>query len=129
MQKATIQLGTLTCPSCLQKIDKAVKSLEGVDKDSVNVMFNSSKVKLNFDDEKLSIDKIENAITALGYEVKKSQVKDNIVFKYNTVFALIDKLDSKPNIFQDVMNRHFRWLAIFEFLSIPYSQKSVILFL
>ena len=76
MQKATIQLGTLTCPSCLQKIDKAVKSLEGVDKDSVNVMFNSSKVKLNFDDEKLSIDKIENAITALGYEVKKSQVKD-----------------------------------------------------
>ena len=75
MQKATIQLETLTCPSCLQKINKAVKSLEGVDKDSVNVMFNSSKVKLNFDDDKLSIDKIENAITSLGYEVKKSQVK------------------------------------------------------
>ena len=76
MQKATIQLGRLTCPSCLQKIDKAVKSLEGVEKESVNVMFNSSKVKLNFDDEKVSIDKIENVITTLGYEVKKSQVKD-----------------------------------------------------
>jgi copper chaperone CopZ len=75
MQKATIQLGTLTCPSCLQKIDKAVKTVEGVEKDSVNVMFNSSKVKFNFDDEKVSIDKIENAITLLGYEVKKSQVK------------------------------------------------------
>lgn len=75
MHKATIQLETLTCPSCLQKIDKAVKSLEGVEKESVNVMFNASKVKLNFDEEKVSIEKIENAIKALGYEVKKSQVK------------------------------------------------------
>lgn len=75
MHKATIQLGTLTCPSCMQKIDNAVKSLEGVDKESVNVLFNSSKVKLNFDAEKISVEKIENAITALGYEVKKSQVK------------------------------------------------------
>ena len=76
MKKATIQLGTLTCPSCLQKIDKAVKSIEGVDKESVNVLFNSSKVKLNFDAENLSIENIENAITSLGYEVKKSQVRD-----------------------------------------------------
>lgn len=75
MQKATIQLESLTCPSCLQKIDSAVKSLEGVDKESVNVLFNSSKVKLNFDEQKVPIEKIENAITALGYEVKKSQVK------------------------------------------------------
>lgn len=57
MKKATIQLETLTCPSCIQKIDNAVKSLEGVDKESVNVLFNSSKVKLNFDDEKISVKK------------------------------------------------------------------------
>ncbi|NLM20659.1 MAG: heavy-metal-associated domain-containing protein [Peptococcaceae bacterium] len=75
MQKATIHLESLTCPSCMQKIDSAVKSLEGVDKESVNVLFNASKVKLNFDDEKISIEKIENAISALGYEVKKTQVK------------------------------------------------------
>lgn len=76
MQKATIQLETLTCPSCMQKIDSAVKSLKGVDKDSVNVLFNSSKVKLDFDAEQISIEEIEKAITSLGYEVKKSQVKD-----------------------------------------------------
>jgi copper chaperone CopZ len=75
MQKATIQLGTLTCPSCLQKIDKAVKSIDGVEKESVSVMFNSSKVKLNFDEQKVSIDKIENTIISLGYDVLKSQVK------------------------------------------------------
>lgn len=75
MQKATIQLETLTCPSCMQKIENAVKALEGIDKESLNVSFNSSKVKLNFDDEKVSIKDIENAIDKLGYEVKKSQVK------------------------------------------------------
>lgn len=77
MQKATIQLETLTCPSCALKIDSAVKSLDGVEKNSVSVLFVSSKVKLNFDDAKVSVAQIEKAITALGYEVKKSQVKAN----------------------------------------------------
>ncbi len=76
MKKATIQLGTLTCPSCLQKIDNAVKSVDGVDKESVNVMFNSSKAKFVFDEGKTSIENVENAITTLGYEVLKSQVRD-----------------------------------------------------
>ena len=75
MQKATIQLETLTCPSCMLKIEGAVKSLDGVDKESLNISFNSSKVKVNFDDEKLSVKDIENAIDKLGYEVKKSTVR------------------------------------------------------
>ena len=75
MQKATIQLESLTRPSCIQKVEGAVKSLDGVDKESVNVSFNSSKVKLNFDDEKLSVKDIENAISKMGYEVIKSQVR------------------------------------------------------
>lgn len=74
MQKATIQLETLTCPSCAQKIENAVKSLDGVEKESLNVSFNSSKVKFNFDNEKISVKDIENAISKLGYDVKKSQV-------------------------------------------------------
>ena len=75
MKKATIQLETLTCPSCALKIEKAMKSLNGVDKDSVNVTFMSSKVKFEFDDEKLEVNEIEKTITSLGYEVKKTQVK------------------------------------------------------
>ncbi|HEM3690431.1 heavy-metal-associated domain-containing protein [Streptococcus parasuis] len=75
MQKATIQLETLTCPSCMQKIENGVKSLDGVSKESLKVLFNSSKVRVEFDDEKVSIKDIENAIDKLGYEVIKSQVK------------------------------------------------------
>ena len=76
MQKATIQLETLTCPSCMQKIENGVKSLDGVDKKSIMVLFNSSKVRVEYDDEKISIKDIENAIDKLGYEVLKSQVKN-----------------------------------------------------
>ncbi|MFA5447826.1 MAG: cation transporter [Sphaerochaeta sp.] len=75
MAKATIQLEGLACPSCLQKIEGATKAVNGVDKESVKVLFNSSKVKLDFDDSVVSIGEIEAAITKVGYEVTKSQVR------------------------------------------------------
>jgi copper chaperone CopZ len=75
MKKATIQLETLACPSCSLKIEGATKSLDGVEKESVKVLFNASKVKLDFDDAKISIEDVEKAISTLGYEVIKSQVK------------------------------------------------------
>ena len=75
MQQANIQLETLTCPSCLQKIENGVGKLNGVDKDSLKVMFNASRVKFNFDGDVLTIEEIEKAINDLGYEVKRSRVK------------------------------------------------------
>ena len=75
MKSATIQLETLTCPSCLQKIEGALKGLDGIDKDTAKVSFNSRKVKLDFDEDKVSIEEIESAISKLGYDVLKSRVK------------------------------------------------------
>lgn len=75
MKSATIQLETLTCPSCMLKVEGALKNLDGIDKDTIKVSFNSSKVKFNFDENTVSIEEIENAITKVGYEVIKSKVK------------------------------------------------------
>lgn len=75
MKQATLQLETLTCPSCLQKIEKAVTRLDGVDSDTLKVLFNSSKVKFDFDEEVIQIEAVEKAIDQLGYEVLKSRVK------------------------------------------------------
>ncbi|HOA90739.1 MAG: heavy-metal-associated domain-containing protein [Bacillota bacterium] len=75
MKTATIQLETLTCPSCMQKIEGAIKNLDGVAKDTVNVMFNSSKVKLEFDEDKIALEDITNAIIKVGYEVKSAKSK------------------------------------------------------
>lgn len=75
MQKANIQLEALTCPSCLQKIENGVGNLNGVDEDSLKVMFNASRVKVNFDGDVLTIEEVERSIQDLGYEVKSSRVK------------------------------------------------------
>jgi len=75
MKSVTIQLETLTCPSCMQKIEGALKGLGGIDKETVKVLFNSSKVKLDFDEDKVSIGEIESAINKLGYDVIKSRIK------------------------------------------------------
>jgi copper chaperone len=76
MKKAVLQLETLVCPSCSMKIEGALKSLQGVDKESISVLFNASKVKLSFNDQVLSIEAIHTAINKVGFEILKSQVKD-----------------------------------------------------
>ncbi|MDO5302202.1 MAG: heavy-metal-associated domain-containing protein [Tissierellia bacterium] len=75
MKKATIQLEDLACPSCGVKIEGAVKAVDGVDKDSAKVLFNASKVKLEFDEEKTDIKTIEQSIEKIGYLVEKSTVR------------------------------------------------------
>jgi copper ion binding protein len=74
MKKAVINLEELACPTCMQKIEAAVASVRGVDKPSVKVMFNASKLKVNFDEEKVTVKDIEKAIEDLGYPVIKSKV-------------------------------------------------------
>lgn len=74
MKKATLQLETLTCPSCVAKIEGALKKMDGVDQDSTKISFSSSRVRLDFDESKVSIDDITKSITKLGYAVEKSRV-------------------------------------------------------
>lgn len=75
MAKAILQLGELTCPSCLTKIQKGVENQDGVS--NVKVLFNAGKVRADFDEDRTSADQISNVITDLGYEVKKVKVKEN----------------------------------------------------
>lgn len=75
MKKATLQLETLSCPSCLQKIENATKKLDGVEEESIKVLFNASKVRLTFDENVISIEEIEKAIQSLGYAVEKTKVR------------------------------------------------------
>ena len=68
MSQAVIQLGPVTCPSCIKKIEAAVSKIDGVE--TVKVLFNSSKVKAAFDSNKTSGNAISETIQKLGYEVQ-----------------------------------------------------------
>ena len=71
--KATLQLETLACPTCMQKIEAAIRSVDGVDADSVKVLFNAIKAKASFDADVTDAEKIADAVRAVGYDVLKVQ--------------------------------------------------------
>ncbi|MEA5032398.1 MAG: heavy-metal-associated domain-containing protein [Sphaerochaeta sp.] len=67
MKHITLQLETLTCPSCMAKIDGMMKKTEGVVK--AEVLFNSSRVKAEIDESIVSTAQVKQRIEALGYKV------------------------------------------------------------
>lgn len=67
MTSKTYQLQTLTCPTCVKKIETAVKQMEGV-KD-VEVLFNASKVKVNFDESLGDGKEVKKTIERLGFGI------------------------------------------------------------
>lgn len=72
MSKAVYQLEPLTCPSCIKKIETTLNKTAGIE--SAKVMFNSSKVKTQFDESKIEAGKIQETIQKLGYPVLSSKL-------------------------------------------------------
>jgi copper chaperone CopZ len=70
-KKATLQLETLACPTCVQKIEGAIKGVPGVVGESVKVLFNASKAKAEFDPTQTSAQQIADAVQDIGYDVLK----------------------------------------------------------
>lgn len=68
MKKAVFQLEPLTCPSCIKKIESTLNKTSGIQ--SATVLFNSSKVRVEFDEQDISTEQISKIITKLGYEVR-----------------------------------------------------------
>ncbi|MGI5850507.1 MAG: heavy-metal-associated domain-containing protein [Clostridiales bacterium] len=67
MTTKTYQLETLVCPSCMAKIEGALKRINGIEKSKV--LFNSSKAKVTFDESVVDSDTIKKAIEKVGFEV------------------------------------------------------------
>ena len=61
------QLETLTCPSCIQKIEGVLNRERGVEK--VKVLFNSSKVKIEYDEDEVTSERLKELIEKVGYPV------------------------------------------------------------
>ncbi|EOK18059.1 hypothetical protein WQ1_00285 [Enterococcus faecium EnGen0371] len=59
MKKMIMQLDTLACPSCMQKIEHAVSQQPGVS--NTKVLFNASKIKANFDPDEVQSTKVKEA--------------------------------------------------------------------
>ncbi len=67
MRTVKFQTEPFTCPSCVKKIESVIGKKDGVD--LTQVMFNSNKVKVGFDESRITAEEIATAITDLGYPV------------------------------------------------------------
>lgn len=67
--KEKFDITGMSCSACSSKIQNKISALEGVRNCEVNLLTNSMKVE--FDDEKISINNIADAVLALGYGIEK----------------------------------------------------------
>jgi len=67
MEKATLRLSNLSCPDCADKISKILLKQNGVTK--ADVFFTTSKVKVEWDAEQITLEQIEKTIKKAGYRV------------------------------------------------------------
>lgn len=67
METVKFQLETLTCPSCITKIEGVLSKEKGVEE--VKVLFNSSKVKVKYNKEEVSSEKLGTVIEKVGFPI------------------------------------------------------------
>ncbi len=66
--KTLLRSQELSCPSCVAKIEKALKGREGVD--DAKVYFNTGRIEVQHDPERISAEDLIKAVQEVGYEAK-----------------------------------------------------------
>ncbi|WP_085507064.1 heavy-metal-associated domain-containing protein [Thalassobacillus devorans] len=72
MKTIHLKLEPLTCPSCIKKIEGTIAKMAGVT--YVKVLFHSSKVKIQFEENLVNPDQLEATVTALGFTVNAAKM-------------------------------------------------------
>ncbi|WP_373471320.1 heavy-metal-associated domain-containing protein [Carnobacterium alterfunditum] len=67
MTKVLFQIDPLDCTGCAKKIENQVNELNGIE--SVKVFPQLGKIRMTFDNKKVTIQQIEAAILQAGYPV------------------------------------------------------------
>lgn len=65
--KETFPVTGLSCTSCASSVEKRLKSTEGVKDASVN--FATSTAFAEYDDEKMSPEKLQQSVQSIGYNL------------------------------------------------------------
>lgn len=69
MTKKEYQLGGVTCQVCVNKIEKKLSKLEGVNEAVVN--FSNERLSINYDENLVNNEKIKEVVTKLGYGIEE----------------------------------------------------------
>ncbi|CAG8642900.1 7214_t:CDS:2 [Cetraspora pellucida] len=82
--KANISLSGLSCMSCVQSIENALRRLQGVIVPSIHVYLSTNNAILEFDESMTNIEKIKKVIQDLGYHIEDIVTEESYVKIVNT---------------------------------------------
>ncbi|NLG71436.1 MAG: heavy-metal-associated domain-containing protein [Chloroflexi bacterium] len=68
--KTILRSQELSCPSCVAKIEKALKNLDGVQEATVH--FNTGRIEVEHDPERVKAETLVAAVKSAGYEARVS---------------------------------------------------------
>jgi copper ion binding protein len=66
--KTTLRAEGFSCPSCVDKIEKQVGRLDAVE--AVKVHFASSRIEVDHDPARISVDELVAAVAKAGYKAR-----------------------------------------------------------
>ena len=66
----------MTCAACAMRLEKVIGRLEGVFSASVNLA--TEKLAAEYDSQKISMEKIKEAVKSAGFEVIEEAEKDTV---------------------------------------------------
>jgi copper ion binding protein len=67
MTEITLKVEGMSCMHCVGRVEKALTSLDGVE--SAKVSLEEKEAKVEYDPDKVDIEKMEDAIGEAGYSV------------------------------------------------------------
>lgn len=67
MQTKTLDVKGMTCGHCKMSVEGALENLDGVS--TVEVDLNTGKVEVSYDESKVSLDNMKEAVEDQGYDV------------------------------------------------------------
>jgi len=70
MQNTLLRSQELSCPSCVSKIESALKALDGVS--DAKVHFNTGRIEIQHDPQLVKTDQLVEAVRSVGYEANES---------------------------------------------------------
>lgn len=66
MKKENFKIHGMTCAACAKSVERAVKKLDGVPEANVN--FSTEKLNISYDESKVTVQSIKEAVAKAGYE-------------------------------------------------------------
>lgn len=117
----TLSIEGMTCASCVQTVEKAVKKLDGVEDSNVNLA--TEKLKVTFDNNILSEQDIQKAVEDAGYKALADTEKKTFNIEGMTCASCVQSVEKATKKLDGVISANVNLAT--EKMSVEYTPGAV----